>query len=190
MEGSLDSDYFRAGLEFHRSLTVSAEVFDRQRGRLRRDLETEQQYANDRRLVAEGLRSDCVVPLIVAGRSIGTLNLASRTAGRYTDDDVALLQEIGNQVALAVENMQSYEAIAALQARLEKENVYLQEEIRTEHNFEEIVGNSPALLAVLHNLEQVARTDSTVLICGETGTGKELIARASTGGASAEPVRS
>jgi formate hydrogenlyase transcriptional activator len=65
-----------------------------------------------------------------------------------------------------------------LKARLEKENVYLQEEIRTEHNFEEIVGNSPALLTVLRKVEQVAPTDSTVLIQGETGTGKELIARA------------
>src|SRR5437667_7802697 len=74
--------------------------------------------------------------------------------------------------------MQSYQEIAALKARLEKENVYLQEEIRTEHNFEEIVGNSPALLAVLRKVEQVAPTDSTVLIYGETGTGKELIARA------------
>ncbi|HUR96418.1 MAG TPA: sigma 54-interacting transcriptional regulator [Gemmatimonadales bacterium] len=178
MEGSLASEYFRAGTEFHRSLTISGDVFDRQRGRLRRDLVTEQQYDNDRRLVAEGVRSDCVVPLIVGGRSIGTQNIGSRTVGRYTEADLALLQEIGNQVALAVENMQSYEAIAALQARLEKENVYLQEEIRTEHNFEEIVGSSPALVAVLHNLEQVARTDATVLICGETGTGKELIARA------------
>ena len=74
--------------------------------------------------------------------------------------------------------MQSYEEIAALKARLEKENLYLQEEIRTEHNFEEVVGGSPALLAVLRKLEQVAPTDSTVLISGETGTGKELIARA------------
>src|SRR6266480_1316232 len=88
------------------------------------------------------------------------------------------MQEVANQVALAVENMQSYEEIARLKARLEKENVYLQEEIRTEHNFEEIAGNSPALLAVLRKVEQVAPTDSTVLICGETGTGKELIARA------------
>ncbi len=65
-----------------------------------------------------------------------------------------------------------------MKSRLEKENIYLQEEIRTEHNFEEIVGNSPALLAVLRKVEQVAPTDSTVLINGETGTGKELIARA------------
>ena len=139
---------FRAGLEFHRTETMAALVFDEQRPVLRRNLEQEQQYPNDRRLVAEGITTDCLVPLIVGGRSIGTLNIASRTANSYSDADLALLQEIGNQVALAVENMQSYEEIAALKSRLEKENVYLQEEIRTEHNFEEIVGSSPALLAV------------------------------------------
>src|SRR5690349_16268767 len=74
--------------------------------------------------------------------------------------------------------MKSYEEIASLKARLEKENVYLQEEIRTEHNFEEIVGKSPALLELLRRVDQVAPTDSSVLIYGETGTGKELIARA------------
>jgi len=74
--------------------------------------------------------------------------------------------------------MTSYEEIASLKGRLEKENVYLQEEIRTEHNFEEIVGDSPPLLALLRRVDQVAPTDSTVLIYGETGTGKELIARA------------
>ncbi|HEX6615005.1 MAG TPA: sigma 54-interacting transcriptional regulator [Gemmatimonadales bacterium] len=178
MEGPLPSDYFRAGQEFHRSETMAGVVFDRQRPVLRRNLEREQQYPNDRRLVAEGVKTDCLVPLVVGGRSIGTLNIASRTADQYTEADLELLQELGNQVALAVENMQSYEEIAALKARLEKENVYLQEEIRTEHNFEEIVGGSPVLLAVLRQLEQVAHTDSTVLILGETGTGKELIARA------------
>jgi formate hydrogenlyase transcriptional activator len=74
--------------------------------------------------------------------------------------------------------MKSYEEIATLKARLEKENVYLQEEIRTEHNFEEIVGDSAPLLALLRRVDQVASTDSSVLIYGETGTGKELIARA------------
>jgi formate hydrogenlyase transcriptional activator len=88
------------------------------------------------------------------------------------------LQEVANQVVLAVQNMQSYQEIDSLKARLEKENIYLQEEIRSEHNFEEIVGNSPALISVLRSVDQVAATDSTVLILGETGTGKELIARA------------
>jgi formate hydrogenlyase transcriptional activator len=178
MEGALPSEHFRAGLEFHRSESMAALVFDQQRPVLRRDLEQEQQYPNDRRLVAEGFRADCLVPLVVAGRCIGTLNVASKTRNQYSDWDLRLLQDVGNQVALAVENMQAYEAIAALKARLETENVYLQEEIRTEHNFDEIVGGSPALLAVLHKLAQVAPTDSTVLICGETGTGKELFARA------------
>ncbi len=81
-------------------------------------------------------------------------------------------------VALAIANMKSYEEIAALKARLERENVYLQEEIRTVHNFEEIVGNDPTLLELLRRVDQVAPTDSSVLIYGETGTGKELIARA------------
>jgi formate hydrogenlyase transcriptional activator len=97
---------------------------------------------------------------------------------RYSDEAACFLQEVANQVALAVQNMQSYQEIATLKARLEKENVYLREELRAEHNFEEIVGGSPALLKALHAVEQVAPTDSTVLIYGETGTGKELVARA------------
>src|SRR6185503_18494110 len=112
------------------------------------------------------------------GRSIGTLNVGSVERNQYSDAHVETLKGVANQVALAVANMQSYEEIVELKSRLEKENVYLQEEIRTEHNFEEIIGNSPALLTVLRKVEQVAPTDSTVLIYGETGTGKELIARA------------
>jgi len=116
--------------------------------------------------------------MIIGGKSIGTLGVGSTKTGEYSEADAQLLQDVANQVALAVANMQAYEEIADLKARLENENVYLQEEIRTDHNFEEITGNSPALLAVLRKVEQVAPTDSTVLIYGETGTGKELIARA------------
>ncbi len=178
IENPLRDDFFRAGREFERGDSVSAWVFDHQRAVVRRDLETQQQYPNDRRLVAEGILSYCVVPLISRGKSIGTLNMGSRTKSQYSDADAAFLQDVANQVALAVENMRSYEEIAALKARLEKENVYLQEEIRADHNFEEIVGDSPALLAVLRKVEHVAPTNATVLIYGETGTGKELIARA------------
>ncbi len=177
-ESEFSSDYFQVGLELRRGEGVSSWVFDHQQPVLRRDLEKEQQYPNDRRHLADGIYSYCVVPLIIRGKSIGTLNVGSRTRNQYSESDLEFLQEVASQVALAVENMQSYQEIAALKARLEKENVYLQEEIRTEHNFEEIVGNSPALLAVLRKVEQVAPTDSTVLIYGETGTGKELIARA------------
>jgi formate hydrogenlyase transcriptional activator len=178
VEGDLLSDYFRAGLEDSRNETCASWVFDHQQPLLRRDLEKERQYANERRLVAEGIQSMCVLPLVFQGKCIGTLSLVSREKDRYSDEEAVFLQEVANQVALAIQNMQSYQEIDSLKARLEKENVYLQEELRTEHNFEEIVGNSPALLKALHAVDQVANTDTTVLIYGETGTGKELVARA------------
>jgi formate hydrogenlyase transcriptional activator len=169
---------FRIGDELKRTDSTVGWVFDHRQPIVRGDLEKEQQYLNERHLIGEGMRSHCIAPLIVRGKSIGTLNIASKTRCLYSEMDAQFLQEVANQVALAIENMKSYEEISELKARLEKENVYLQEEIRTEHNFEEIVGNSPALLAALRKVEQVAPTDSTVLIYGETGTGKELIARA------------
>ena len=178
VEGELLSDYFQTGLELSRNETCGSWVFDHQRPLVRRDLEKEQQYPNERRLAAEGIQSMCVVPLALQGKCIGLLSVVSQQRDRYSDEDAVFLQEVANQVALAVQNMQSYQEIDSLKARLEKENVYLREELRAEHNFEEIVGNSPALLKALHAVEQVAPTDSTVLIYGETGTGKELVARA------------
>ena len=178
VEGELHSDYFQTGLEFSRDETCGSWVFEHLRPLVRRDLEKEQQYPNERRLAAEGIRSMCVVPLALQGECIGLLSLVSQQKDRYSDVDAMFLQEVANQVALAIQNMQSFQEIDNLKARLEKENVYLQEELRTEHNFEEIVGNSPALRKALHAVDQVAPTDSTVLIYGETGTGKELVARA------------
>jgi formate hydrogenlyase transcriptional activator len=178
VEGELLSDYFHAGQEFSRNETCGSWVFDHQRPLVRRDLEKEQQYPNERRLAAEGIQSMCVVPMALQGKCIGLLSIVSQQRDRYSNEDAVFLQEVANQVALAVQNMHSYHEIASLKARLEKENVYLREELHAEHNFEEIVGNSPALLKALHAVEQVAPTDSTVLIYGETGTGKELVARA------------
>jgi formate hydrogenlyase transcriptional activator len=177
VEGALRSDYFQRGLEIGRAETSAGWVFEHRRPLLR-NLDEEQQFANESRLWAEGLRSLCAVPLMLRGKCIGTLSVVSQEKLRYSEENAQFLQEVAIQVALAIENMKFYEEIATLKARLEKENTYLREEIRTEHNFEEIVGNSPALLAVLRAVEQVAPTDSTVLIYGETGTGKELIARA------------
>lgn len=178
VEGELLSDYFRTGLELNRNDTCGSWVFDHQRPLVRHDLEKELQYPNERRLAAEGIQSMCVVPLALQGKCIGLLSIVSQQRNRYSDEDAGFLKEVANQVALAVQNMQSYQEIDGLKARLEKENVYLREELHAEHNFEEIVGNSPALLKALHAVEQVAPTDSTVLIYGETGTGKELVARA------------
>src|SRR6266536_3051770 len=178
LESSLPSAYFRVGLEMAPGESHVGLVFQRQEPFLRRDLATERQYPAEDLAYGDGVRSYVIVPLIVRGKSIGTLAVASTTPGRYSEADVRFLREVANQVALAVENMKAYEEIAALKARLERENTYLQEEICREHNFIEMVGNGPALLAALRKVEQVAATDSTVLISGETGTGKELIARA------------
>ena len=172
------SDFFEVGRELDRRDSHAGWAFDHRRPLIRRNLDKESQSSTERLLAEQGVRSICVAPLIIAGKSIGTLNLASNKADEYSDADGELLQEVANQVALAVENMKAYEEIRALHARLEKENVYLREEIRSEHNFREIIGNSAPLREVLEKAERVAPLDSTVLIYGETGTGKELIARA------------
>jgi formate hydrogenlyase transcriptional activator len=177
-EGAFLSEHFTVGQTFDPRDSHFGLAISRQRPLVRRDLTIEAQFASERRAAHEGIRSICTVPLVVRGRSIGAVNLASRMANQYSEADAEFFQEVANQVALAVENMTAYEEIAALKARLEDENVYLQEEIRREHNFVEMVGNSAALLSALRKVEQVAAADSTVLISGETGTGKELIARA------------
>ncbi|HET8945600.1 MAG TPA: sigma 54-interacting transcriptional regulator, partial [Candidatus Polarisedimenticolia bacterium] len=116
--------------------------------------------------------------LMVKRKILGTLNLGSRDRGRYGEAEVSLLAAIAEQVALALENLLAYEQIAALKARLEQENQYLQEEVRSEAAFGDVVGGSEAIRRVLGNVRMVAETDATVLVTGETGTGKELIVRA------------
>jgi formate hydrogenlyase transcriptional activator len=125
-----------------------------------------------------GVESYCFLPLTRARRQLGTLVFTSKQPSAYDTADLDFLQQVANQVAVAVENALAFQEIAALNDRLHRENVYLEEEVRSEHNFGEIVGESAALRRVLKQVETVAPTDSTVLICGETGTGKELIARA------------
>jgi formate hydrogenlyase transcriptional activator len=131
-----------------------------------------------RLFIAEGLHSGCIVPLITANRTLGTLSLSSRRPAAFTQEDLDLLMRVANQVAIAIENALAYREIAELKNKLADEKLYLEEEIRTEYTFEEIVGESPALKRVLSQVETVAATDSSVLVLGETGTGKEVIARA------------
>lgn len=131
-----------------------------------------------RNLRAEGLQTVCCIPLINHGRTFGTLNLASRRIDTFTSEDVELLQQVGGQIAIAVENALAFKEIDALKNKLAEEKLYLEEEIRSEFNFEEIIGDSPALKRALAQVELVAPAGTAVLILGETGTGKELIARA------------
>jgi formate hydrogenlyase transcriptional activator len=130
------------------------------------------------RLLAQGVKTFCAVPLLARDRVLGTLNAGRRHEDAFTAEEVELLSQVAQQVAIAVDNGLAYRQIAELKEQLSKEKHYLEEEIRTNYDFSEIVGESPALRHVLRQVEIVAPTDSTVLIQGETGTGKELIARA------------
>jgi PAS domain S-box-containing protein len=125
-----------------------------------------------------GMRSICLLPLLSQDRVIGVLGLASRTPGAFDASDTRLLMQVASQVALAIDHAEAFRQLAEVKDRLIDEKRYLEEEIKTEFNFEEIVGESQALKRVLKQLETVAATDATVLILGETGTGKELVARA------------
>jgi formate hydrogenlyase transcriptional activator len=125
-----------------------------------------------------GIRSVCCVPLATAQGTLGTLDLGAFAPEAFSPDQFGLLTRVAGQIAIAVNNAVSYKRIEELNAQLSQEKLYLQDEIRSEHDFEEIVGRSAALRRVLREIQTVAPTDSTVLISGETGSGKELVARA------------
>jgi len=129
-------------------------------------------------MLEQGVQSLCCIPLVTRKGTLGTLNLASRERNAFVAQDLDFLRQVAAQVAVALDNARAYREIAQLKDKLAKENLYLEDEIRSELNFEEIVGESPALKKVLDQARTVAPSDATVLILGETGTGKELIARA------------
>jgi formate hydrogenlyase transcriptional activator len=126
----------------------------------------------------EGINSLCDISLVSRNRALGVMALARRQENTFDDDEVAFLTQVANQVAIAMENALAYGEIAELKDKLAQEKLYLEDEIRGEMDFEGIVGQSSALRNVLRLVETVAPSDSTVLLLGETGTGKELIARA------------
>jgi formate hydrogenlyase transcriptional activator len=129
-------------------------------------------------LAAEGLKSACCLPLVNRERTVGVLTVASRTETAFSVEHANLLLQVANQVAIAVDNALAFREIAELKEKLAEEKSYLEDEIRTTFNFDEIIGESTGLREVLTQVQTVAPTDAAVLILGETGTGKELIARA------------
>ena len=162
IEGSMPGDSFKSG----KPIVVN---------RLDPEEMPPEMYA---KAMGEGLHSFCDVPLISKNRMLGVLAVAKREENAFDDDEVEFLTQVAKQVAIAVENALAYGKIAELTDRLAQEKFYLEDEIRGELDFEGIVGQSSALRHVLNLVETVAPSDSTVLLLGETGTGKELIARA------------
>jgi formate hydrogenlyase transcriptional activator len=128
--------------------------------------------------LSERARSACLIPLVNRGRALGLLTIMRTTEEPFTPDEVEFLSQVAGPIAIAIENALAYEEISQLKDKLAEEKLYLEEQIRSEMGFEQIIGHSPALKHALQMVETVAPSDSTVLLLGETGTGKELIARA------------
>ncbi|MCE5310941.1 MAG: sigma 54-interacting transcriptional regulator [Acidobacteriales bacterium] len=133
---------------------------------------------NYRRFAELGFRSQCSIPLVTPNRTLGTLEIARTTGEPWTGDDVDLLVQVGRQVAIAVENSLSYQELNEMKERLATEKLYLEDELRIDQNIGNMIGEGPAFQSILRSIQIVAPTDATVLILGETGTGKELVARA------------
>jgi len=143
------------------------------------DIEQLQRSGLDHRIAsAAGVETLCMLPLLRGNRVLGVLCLVRTEKNSFTQADLDFLSQIAGQIAIAIDNAFAYRQITELKDRLAQEKLYFEDELRSEMNFQEIVGNSTVLCRVLGQVEAVAPTGSTVLIYGETGTGKELIARA------------
>jgi formate hydrogenlyase transcriptional activator len=131
-----------------------------------------------RRWADAGLCCGCSIPLVTPNAILGTLELGRKRRQPFTEEDVELLVQVAHQIAIALENSLAYRELAEMKERLALEKSYLENDIRFDQNLGEMLGESPAFQAVLKSAQIVAPTDATVLILGETGTGKELVARA------------
>jgi len=171
MTGSISGKVFRTGKSLRidniEMVRNDPEVFGNPEG-----------HAFYERVKREGLVSGCYLPLMSRGRVLAVLNVCKRSVNGFTENDMVFLEQVAHQIAIAVENALDYGRATEDRDREAEQKLYLQDEIRTEHNFGEIIGANSGLKSVLDQVAVVAPTDSSVLILGETGTGKELIARA------------
>jgi len=160
LDGTITSHVFQTGKPWAGTREQACAVFSRQL------------------LFAERFGTGCMLPLSGRNGVVGTLGLVRAEHNPYSKDDLDFLTRVSSQIALAVENALAYREISELKDKLAQEKLYLEAEIRSELNFDQIVGHSPALRHALRLVQTVAPSDSTVLLLGETGTGKELVARA------------
>jgi formate hydrogenlyase transcriptional activator len=141
------------------------------------DIENETRFPETVNILrAHGVKTCYVLPLTSAARRLGAFGVGSLRESAYGEADLALLRQVAKQVAIAVDNALAFREIESLKNKLAEEKLYLEEEIQTAYNFEQVIGQSAALTRILRQVETVAPTDSTILILGETGTGKEVIA--------------
>jgi formate hydrogenlyase transcriptional activator len=131
-----------------------------------------------RRWADAGFRFGCSIPLVTPNATLGTLELARKGGNAFSKDDIELLVQVAHQIAIALENSMAYRELAEMKERLATEKLYLENDLRFDQNLGDMLGESPAFQAVLRSVQIVAPTDATALILGETGTGKELVARA------------
>jgi len=177
LETNIPKRVLQRGAIIPRSGSAVGWVYDHQEVHVRPDLQQHQVFIEDEYYAQEGLGRMVNLPLLVRGHCLGTLNIGSVAAGEPDGETVEFLRQVAIQVALAIENVQAYEQLTHLSQQLTKQNAYLTEEIKQECNFGLLVGKSQILGKVLAQIQAVAATSTTVLIMGETGTGKELVAR-------------
>ncbi len=168
------------GLEMPLRGSPSEVAWETQQALYLTDIETETRFRPDiiEQMRGNEVRSGFWVPLTTARHKLGSMIFASRQPDPYSAEERGFLHHVARQVAIAVDNALAFEEINELRQKIEEEKVYLEEEIRSEFRFDDIIGRSAALKRVLEQVETAAPTDAAVLIEGETGTGKELIARA------------
>jgi formate hydrogenlyase transcriptional activator len=153
-------------------------VYDHRQIHIRPCLRIDRMFLEDESYMEEGLGRMINLPLLVGETCLGTLNIGSIQEGDPDPGDVEFLLQVANQIALAVDHVRAYEQIEALRQQLQRENEYLVQEIKQSYNFGQMVGKGVAFRKALNRAEAVGPTTTTVLITGETGTGKELLARA------------